>query len=670
VNYKPSLWPLSSSREDGSKPARRHGEWAVVLLKLRAESDPSQNSGASTYRPQGAPSYVPARGPPPAHGGPPHSHGAPQYQRAAPGPSRDPFAPSAPHGGSAGAAASFGGRSDAASRGVSSDSPQGNPPSRVLHLRQVPLGATPHDIAEFMSQFGRVDYATLLPTKGQALVEFAEVPVAARVIETGQRQPLVLGGRTIFCNFSRSHQINRAVATRMPAQMGGSAVAVPFDASGGRSTVAPRPDVMDDRPLPTRNMFVTPVVCFHINKATAPIDVDTIARVCESVGAEFRPLRIVIFYKNGVQALVELDSVDSAYRLAEVVHNQFIYEDCCKIVAAPSRTASTLNVKVQNDTTRDFTRNDLPSGPSMNPHSLTPVQMAERELAIESGRPVPPLPWDDGGGDPRGRSGSVGHSGPSHSRGGVSPSPSGHSGGPHGIGSAATGPAVYVPVATAPGSIVAVYGLDPARATAKRVFNLFCVYGNVRRVRCAPPGSDPADEGLASAVVEMEDATQAAGATGFLNGQTLFGNKLRIVSTPLLAIEGRPLPSEAADPLGAMHVRDYVGSPVNRFRKAEQFRNVFEPGPTLHVANVPASYTEADIERYIMENGGARPSAVSWMDMGGGRVTVGAPRRIGLVQFSSTSEALESLMMANNTFADGHTIKLATTNKTINHHHR
>lgn len=45
-------------------------------------------------------------------------------------------------------------------------------------------------------------------------------------------------------------------------------------------------------------------------------------------------------------------------------------------------------------------------------------------------------------------------------------------------------PGEYSPHAESP--VVMVYGLDPTKMNADRVFNIFCLYGNVERV-----GSDP-----------------------------------------------------------------------------------------------------------------------------------------------------------------------------------
>lgn len=46
-------------------------------------------------------------------------------------------------------------------------------------------------------------------------------------------------------------------------------------------------------------------------------------------------------------------------------------------------------------------------------------------------------------------------------------------------------PGEYSPHAESP--VIMVYGLDPNKMNSDRVFNIFCLYGNVERVRVSPP---------------------------------------------------------------------------------------------------------------------------------------------------------------------------------------
>lgn len=59
-----------------------------------------------------------------------------------------------------------------------------------------------------------------------------------------------------------------------------------------------------------------------------PITCDVIHQICSPNG---KVLRIVIFKKNGCQAMVEFDSVDSAKRTRMALHGCDIYSGCCTL---------------------------------------------------------------------------------------------------------------------------------------------------------------------------------------------------------------------------------------------------------------------------------------------------------------------------------------------------
>lgn len=59
-----------------------------------------------------------------------------------------------------------------------------------------------------------------------------------------------------------------------------------------------------------------------------PINCDVIHQICSPQG---KVLRIVIFKKNGVQAMVEFDSVDSAKRAKLALNGCDIYSGCCTL---------------------------------------------------------------------------------------------------------------------------------------------------------------------------------------------------------------------------------------------------------------------------------------------------------------------------------------------------
>lgn len=55
---------------------------------------------------------------------------------------------------------------------------------------------------------------------------------------------------------------------------------------------------------------------------------DVIHQICSPQG---KVMRVVIFKKNGVQAMVEFDSVDSARRAKLNLHGCDIYSGCCTL---------------------------------------------------------------------------------------------------------------------------------------------------------------------------------------------------------------------------------------------------------------------------------------------------------------------------------------------------
>lgn len=59
-----------------------------------------------------------------------------------------------------------------------------------------------------------------------------------------------------------------------------------------------------------------------------PITCDVIHQICSPHG---KVLRIVIFKKNGCQAMVEFDSVESAKRTRVALHGCDIYSGCCTL---------------------------------------------------------------------------------------------------------------------------------------------------------------------------------------------------------------------------------------------------------------------------------------------------------------------------------------------------
>lgn len=93
------------------------------------------------------------------------------------------------------------------------------------------------------------------------------------------------------------------------------------------------------------------ILLLTITKVTYPINTDVIHTISKDHG---NVLRIVIFRKRGVQAMVEYEDVDQAVRAKQLMDGADIYQGCCTLrveYAKPSK----LNVYKNDSETWDYT---------------------------------------------------------------------------------------------------------------------------------------------------------------------------------------------------------------------------------------------------------------------------------------------------------------------------
>lgn len=93
-----------------------------------------------------------------------------------------------------------------------------------------------------------------------------------------------------------------------------------------------------------------------------PITCDLIHQICSNYG---KVNRIVIFKKNGVQAMVEFDGIESAKRAKSMLSGCDIYSGCCTLrieYAKPSK----LNICRNDSNSYDYTNPNLASRPGGN----------------------------------------------------------------------------------------------------------------------------------------------------------------------------------------------------------------------------------------------------------------------------------------------------------------
>ncbi|RWS17452.1 heterogeneous nuclear ribonucleoprotein L-like protein [Dinothrombium tinctorium] len=476
-----------------------------------------------------------------------------------------------------------------------------------------------------------------------------------------------------------------------------------------------------------------------------PITCEVIHQICSPQG---KVLRVVIFKKNGVQAMVEFDSVDSAKRAKQALHGCDIYSGCCTLrieFAKPTR----LNVYKNDNESYDYTNpslgrftstsakhtktlqcqcacinsrkilvsfkilNNIPKNHQLNNGNLsyypwqtsTGVTLMPLDVMRNDGRtnenhsefschvfqsnlsltgkpsdrpallgepqgmgnnrnnapahqanyvdhgeaafhegygaaPRPPAPQNyvdpymqHPPGDPYedGRA-PVLPTPPNPGFGGAPPPPPpGGGGAPPPIMSGQPPPPTGAPQQ---GAVMMVYGLDHDRMNAERLFNLFCLYGNVVRVKFLK-----SKEGCA--MVQMGDPVAVERCINSLNNLTFFGKKMQLSYSKQAFLNDVQQPFELQD--GTPSFKDFMGNRNNRFTNPEAAskNRIAPPAKVLHFFNAPHGMTEEEIVNIFKSTGGPTPSGVKLFQSKTERSSS------GLIQFESVAEAVEALVLCN-----------------------
>ncbi|XP_041449273.1 heterogeneous nuclear ribonucleoprotein L isoform X11 [Drosophila obscura] len=313
-------------------------------------------------------------------------------------------------------------------------------------------------------------------------------------------------------------------------------------------------DLRRKRPETTRPNHI---LLFTIINPFYPITVDVLHKICHPHG---QVLRIVIFKKNGVQAMVEFDNLDAATRARENLNGADIYAGCCTLkidYAKPEK----LNVyKNEPDTSWDYTLSTgeiLPKPPLLGPGAAFPT------FGAPEYHPTTPDNWK-----------------------GASIHPTGLMKEPTGVVPGRNAPVAFTPQGQAQGAVMMVYGLDHDTSNTDKLFNLVCLYGNVARIKFLKT-----KEG--TAMVQMGDSVAVERCVQHLNNIPVgTGGKIQI------AFSKQNFLSEVINPFllpdHTPSFKEYTGSKNNRFLSPAQAskNRIQPPSKILHFFNTPPGLTE------------------------------------------------------------------------------
>ncbi|AWP14481.1 putative heterogeneous nuclear ribonucleoprotein L-like [Scophthalmus maximus] len=536
-------------------------------------------------------------------------------------------------------------------------------PSPVVHVRGLCEAVVEADLIDALEKFGSICYVMMMPFKRQALVEFSAGESADRCVSCGAKEPVYIAGQQAYFNYSTSKRITRPTNADNPN-------------SGNK------------------------VLLLSIQNPLYPITTDVLYTVCNPIGSV---LRIVIFKRNGIQAMVEypycvcgncvftfcvdlFESVQCAQKAKAALNGADIYAGCCTLkieYARPTR----LNVIKNDNESWDYTKPYLvrrggvvytgayvkflpplptefvvqlksqlkwfvplirkPSGRMslelfhVFKSTLGVYPKADPELAI--GITWLHLAADRGKG--RQRQAILGEHPSSYSENGYGspcpllPLPSNSR---YKLTSVDVPDMVSYPLPQssssysghAPSSVAMVSGLHPSKMNCTRIFNLFCLYGNIEKVKFmkSVPGT---------ALVEMGDEYAVDRAITHLNSIKVFGKRLNVCVSKQHAV----IPSQVFElEDGSSSYKDFAMTRNNRFSSAGQAsKNIIQPpSAVLHYYNVPPCISQEQLLRLCTEHDVPGFVKFKMFDAKPSSKTIS-----GLLEFDNKTEAVEVLTVLN-----------------------
>ncbi|XP_077834909.1 polypyrimidine tract-binding protein 1 isoform X21 [Macaca mulatta] len=338
------------------------------------------------------------------------------------------------------------------------DSRSAGVPSRVIHIRKLPIDVTEGEVISLGLPFGKVTNLLMLKGKNQAFIEMNTEEAANTMVNYYTSVTPVLRGQPIYIQFS-NHKELKTDSSPNQARAQAALQAVNSVQSGNLALAASAAAVDAGMAMAGQS----PVLRIIVENLFYPVTLDVLHQIFSKFGTV---LKIITFTKNNqFQALLQYADPVSAQHAKLSLDGQNIYNACCTLRIDFSKLTS-LNVKYNNDKSRDYTRPDLPSGDSQ--------PSLDQTMAAAFGLSVPNV------------------------HGALAPLAI-----PSAAAAAAAAGRIAIPgLAGAGNSVLLVSNLNPERVTPQSLFILFGVYGDVQRVKILFNKKE-------NALVQMADGNQA-----------------------------------------------------------------------------------------------------------------------------------------------------------------
>ncbi|XP_023696044.1 polypyrimidine tract-binding protein 2-like isoform X1 [Paramormyrops kingsleyae] len=494
-------------------------------------------------------------------------------------------------------------------------------PSRVLHIRKLPNEVSETEVIALGLPFGKVTNILMLKGKNQAFLELGTEEAAITMVNYYTAVTPHVRNVPVFIQYSNHKELKTDNALNQRAQA--VLQAVTAVQAGGTPTSGTTASESALTPAPS------PVLRIIIDNMFYPVTLDVLQQIFSKFGTV---MKIITFTKNNqFQALLQFSDPVNAQQAKLSLDGQNIYNACCTLRIDFSKLVN-LNVKYNNDKSRDYTRPELPAGdgqPSVDPTAAAGFSKDTSSLLGTPSGMVTPY-----------TSGAAFPSTLSFAQSGGALSP---------LSAAAAAAAAAGRVAlsghTGSGGVLLVSNLNEEMVTPQSLFTLFGVYGDAQRVKILYNKKD-------SALIQMADANQAQLAMSHLNGQKMYGKIIRVTLSKHQTVQ---LPREGLDDQGL--TKDFTNSPLHRFKKpgSKNFQNIFPPSATLHLSNIPQNVTEDDLRLLFSNSGGTVKAFKFFQD-----------HRMALLQMSTVEEAIQALIdLHNYNMGDNHHLRVSFSKSTI-----
>ncbi|XP_067214972.1 polypyrimidine tract-binding protein 2 isoform X5 [Linepithema humile] len=476
---------------------------------------------------------------------------------------------------------------------VKLDKSHSGKPSRVIHIRNIPNEVSEAEIIHLGLPFGRVTNVLVLKGKNQAFLEMADENAAATMVTYYASGMAQLRGRAVYVQFSNHRELktdqthsNNAVSSPT------NDVANTSENSNSQIVIPGQNQITSAGETQGGPNTVLRVIVEHM---LYPITLDILYQIFTRFG---KVLKIVTFTKNSsFQALIQYADMLSAQTAKFSLDGQNVYNSCCTLRIDYSKMQN-LNVKYNNDKSRDYTNPNLPTGDAnLDAASLALGGELLPQLLMGAGsQPRARIPVESIAGAPGvlPTPFAAMHGLPSPLAGpynGVPPA-----GGLAGLGGfplGAAGLGVRVQGSAQASAVLLVSNLNEEMVTPDALFTLFGVYGDVQRVKILYNKKD-------SALIQMAEPHQALLALTHMDKLRVFGKQIKVMLSKHQTVQ---LPKEGQPDAGL--TKDYTNSTLHRFKKpgSKNYQNIYPPSATLHLSNIPATVAEEEIKEAFTKNG-------------------------------------------------------------------